>query len=362
MMRFLLSLLTVPLSAVWYVMAVVRGKLFDWGIFPSETFGVPTICVGNIAVGGTGKTPHVEYILRLLHDQGYRVAMLSRGYGRQTRGYVLADGTRTAAEIGDEPFQISRNCPYATVAVCEKRVTGIRHLLQLRPRPEVIVLDDAYQHRYVRAGLNILLTEASRLYTHDHLLPWGRLREPAGAACRADAVVVTKCTAGQRPVLPVAPRQQLYYSRIDYTSNYPLVPSQESVSQSYAGRAVLLIAGIAHPEPLRTYIEQQGAIQVQVLAFPDHHNFVPADYSRMQQAWQQLQKHPGGTLPPLAVTTQKDASRLAHQLQALPEDLKNQLYVQPIGVRVTEAEAGQETFNLMILNYVSKNSRNSGVD
>ena len=178
-MHSLLRLPLMPLSLLWAMVAWLRGKLFDWGVLPSRSFPLPVICVGNLAVGGTGKTPHVEHLLRLLHAEGYRVAMLSRGYGRRTKGFRLARPGHTAAHIGDEPLQMMRNCPFATIAVCESRVEGMRRLLELPDAPQVVVLDDAYQHRYVRAGLNILLTEASRLYTTDHLLPWGRLREPA---------------------------------------------------------------------------------------------------------------------------------------------------------------------------------------
>lgn len=361
-MRLLLSLLTVPLSLVWYTIAVVRGKLFDWGILHSESFEVPTICVGNLAVGGTGKTPHVEYILKLLHEQGYRVAMLSRGYGRKTKGFVLADEAKTALEIGDEPYQIRQNCPFSTVAVCEKRVDGIRQLLNLTPRPEVIVLDDAYQHRYVKAGLNVLLTDASRLYTNDHVLPWGRLREPARAACRADLVVATKCAPEQRPVLEILPGQILYYSRICYTENYPIDPAALRCPVSYAGRTVLLIAGIANPRPLQQYLKQQGAVRIQVLAFADHHDFTADDYDRIHRVWKQIKAEAGSEQGPIAVTTQKDASRFLNKLQVLETDLKSHLYVQPISVVLTNARAGQETFNFKIVEYVSKNSRDGRVD
>ena len=361
-MRFLLSLFTAPLSLIWYAVAVCRSKLFDWGILPSERFDVPTICVGNLAVGGTGKTPHVEYILNILHEQGYRVAMLSRGYGRKTKGYILSDGTQTAAEIGDEPFQIQQNCPYATVAVCEKRVVGIRQLLALTPRPEVIVLDDAYQHRYVQSGFNVLLTDAARLYTHDHLLPWGRLREPASAAHRANLVVVTKCKSGQRPILPILPEQTLYYSSIKYAKNYPIDVAQPLVSVSYDGRAILLIVGIANPAPLQTFLQEQGAVLVRVVSFADHHAFTAADYDRIHHEWQHLLALCPTSVSALAVTTQKDASRFVNHLQFFQTDFKSKLYVQPISVSLTNAEAESNTFQNKILNYVSKNSRNRSMD
>lgn len=358
-----LSLLTAPLSLLWGAVAVTRGKLFDWGVYASREFDIPLICVGNLAVGGTGKTPHVEYLLKMLHAEGYRVAMLSRGYGRKTKGYVLATDRHTAAEIGDEPYQIRQNCPFATVAVCEKRVVGVEELLKLRPELDVIVLDDAYQHRYVKAGFNILLTDSHKLYTHDHLLPWGRLREPASAACRAQAVVVTKCTEGCHPALEVLPGQALYYSEICYGNIYPISSAAVAESTDYSGKTVLLIAGIANPRPLLQYIESKGAAKVKVLSFPDHHAFTAADVQKMNAVWNKSRAAAdadGGKV--MAVTTQKDASRFAEILTSLDSELTKNMYVQPITVRVTAAQEGQQTFHTKILQYVSQNSRNSSVD
>lgn len=362
-MTSLLPILTAPIACIWAVVAVVRGKLFDWGILPSERYGLPVICVGNLAVGGTGKTPHVEYLLNLLHSNGYRVAMLSRGYGRKTRGYILADDSHTATDIGDEPFQIRQNCPYAVVAVAEKRVVGMRELLRLEQPPQVVVLDDAYQHRYVQAGFNVLLTEARRLYTADHLLPWGRLREPASAARRAQAIVVTKCRPGERPPLLVLPHQQLYYSEICYAGNYLFQSGPASQSRVYKGQHILLVAGIANPAPLRTYLESQGAAHVEVLAFPDHHCFTEADARRISRAWNDLSgrfSSHGETL--MAVTTQKDATRLGGIFGVFSQTLQARFYVQPIAVRVSTAHSSQASFNQKLLEYVRTNQGNRCMD
>ena len=357
-MHPLLRLPLMPLSLLWAMVAWLRGKLFDWGVLPSRSFPLPVICVGNLAVGGTGKTPHVEHLLRLLHAEGYRVAMLSRGYGRRTKGFRLARPGHTAAHIGDEPLQMMRNCPFATIAVCESRVEGMRRLLELPDAPQVVVLDDAYQHRYVRAGLNILLTEASRLYTTDHLLPWGRLREPASAARRAQAVVVTKCRSGQWPDLKVAPGQLLYYSRIAYGALLGWCGDAGRVSQDMRGARVLLLTGIARPEPLRRHLLESGAAEVRCLSFPDHHAFDRRDAARINRSFAQL---PGACV----VTTQKDAVRLQAIAPHLDAALLARLYVQPITVELSaspQAAAGSPTFNQMILQYVASHSRNRCMD
>lgn len=371
----LLSVITAPLSLVWQCVACTRGWLFDHGVLKSESFACPVICVGNLAVGGTGKTPHVEYVLRLLHAAGWRTAMLSRGYGRKTRGYLLAADAHTAAEIGDEPYQIRQNCPFATVAVCERRVEGIRRLLQLQPAPQVIVLDDAYQHRYVKAGLNILLTDARRLYTHDHLLPWGRLREPASAARRAQLVVVTKCREGERPHLQVAEGQSLYYSEICYAplhlwrqssaSSLPLAhtPAATVGDSVYASRHVLLVAGIANPAPLAEYIRSQAAAEVTVIAFPDHHDFSARDAERINRAWREVcARVQDGAETAVAVTTQKDVTRIGGIFPLFSPGLQARFYVQPITVRVVGADTQTTNFNHKIIEYVRENQRNRCVD
>lgn len=359
-----------PLSALWYVVATLRGKLFDWGLLPSRSYDMPVICVGNLAVGGTGKTPHVEYLLNLLHKKGCRVAMLSRGYGRSTKGFVLANMGHKASDIGDEPCQMLRNCPFATIAVCERRTEGMARLLALPNPPDVVVLDDAYQHRYVKAGLNILLTDARRVYTHDHLLPWGRLREPASAAKRADIVVATKCGACGCPELPLEPRQNFFLSRIVYGELTPFKASCERVGEKgntdsgqllpngekVKGKTVFLITGIASPASLRAHIVEEGACEVRMATFPDHHAFSAADAIYINKEWNACGKEA------VAVTTQKDAMRLEAIFPMLDERLRLHLFVQPISVVVEDRERNRESFNQIILKYVSQNSRNRGMD
>ncbi len=351
----LLTPLTLPLSLVWHAVASTRSWLFDVGVLKQRSFATPTICVGNLAVGGTGKTPHVEYILRLLHEEGYNVAMLSRGYGRRTRGFVLAErGRHTAADVGDEPFQVMQNCPFATVAVCEKRVVGMEQLEKLGPEVDVVVLDDAFQHRYVKPGLSILLTDAHRLYTHDHLLPWGRLREPRSAATRADVLVVTKCTGSERPFLPKQDGQSLFYSKISYGCPQYAEEAKSAEQPRLTGQSVLLIAGIANPQPLVDYLQECGAT-VTLAEFRDHHNFTSADAERINRLWKDV----GGTL---AVTTQKDISRLREIYPLLDNNICDNMVVQPIRVEIEPDVHNSLSFNKIIIDYVRANKRNSRLD
>ena len=348
--RALFTCVAAPLSILWAMVVKVRAWLFEVGIYKQTSFPLPIICVGNLSVGGTGKTPHVEYLLRLLHAEGYQVAMLSRGYGRKTKGFLLANAQTTAAELGDEPLQVSQNCPYTTVAVCEKRVVGIRKLMKLRPEIDVIVLDDAYQHRYVKAGFNVLLTDSHRLYTHDHLLPWGRLREPASASRRAQVVVVTKCQQSERPVLQVAANQRLYYSQIVYADLEKVgeKSGQRSGANVCKARSVLLIAAIANPVPLREWLLSQGASEVVLAEFRDHHDFNASDAQRIHRLWTDNRCQ-------IAVTTQKDIERLGIIKHLLPQSLQDNLYVQPITVKVDAAQNNQISFNQTILQYVRTN-------
>ena len=349
-----LSIITCPLSMVYALVVRVRSFLFDRGWLRSKAYSLPVICVGNLAVGGTGKTPHVEYLLRMLHAEGYKVAMLSRGYGRKTKGYLLADPRQhTAAEIGDEPFQMMHNCPFATIAVCEKRTYGIERLLELHPKIDVIVLDDAYQHRYVKPGFNVLLTDAHRLYTYDHLLPWGRLREPSKAAKRADAIVITKCLKDEKPVLPIEENQRLFYSLIIYAQPRTIGGDEMNVSL-YEGQRILLIAGIANPKPLVSYLQSKGA-DVVLADFPDHHAFNKTDAKRINEMW--LDQH-----CTLAVTTQKDSARIDTIYEHLSSAITNHLLVQPITVEVKDTNDNKQSFNQIILQYVGTNKRNCKLD
>ncbi len=337
----------------------VRNRLFDWGVLKSSGFDIPLISVGNLAVGGTGKTPHTEYLIRLLGDK-YRVAVLSRGYGRRTSGYLLATPHSTAQTIGDEPYQMYAKFPALTLAVDEDRCRGIRNLLALNNPPVgVILLDDAFQHRYVKPGLSILLTDYHRLFCDDAMLPAGRLREPVSGKNRAQIIVVTKCPADIKPIdfnivakrLNLYPYQRLYFSTFRYGNLRAVFPSgreEERPLSSLGSVSVLLLTGIASPaslfEKLREY-----AREVESLAFSDHHEFTQRDMELVAERFNALKGER------LVVTTEKDAVRLIHH-SSVDEGLKPYIYALPVEVEILQDK--QDKFNQHIINYVRKNTRN----
>ena len=349
-----------PFSLLYGTGVAVRNRLFDWGVLPSREFPLPVICIGNLTVGGTGKTPHTEYLVRLLRHR-FRIATLSRGYGRATKGFVVADGNATASKIGDEPYQMFRKFPDVTVAVDERRCEGIGRLMCAGKNIEVIVLDDAFQHRYVRPGLSIVLTDYRRPVYRDVLMPAGRLREPACGLRRADMVIVTKCPADMdteereriRRKLHLEPRQDLFFTTLAYGNLEPLFADTPPRSLSdIHEEEILLLTGIASPAML---IETLGTCcrKVTPLVYPDHHVFSADDMKRLETEFRQL----SGTKR-LIVTTEKDAARLVSHL-ALSEWLKPYIHTLPVEVRFLYNE--EETFNSKIIEYVRKDSRNSSL-
>lgn len=342
--RFPLYRILTPLAGIYGGIVRLRNFLFDRGILSSKHFPVPMICVGNLALGGTGKTPHVEYLIRLLSPH-YRVAVLSRGYKRKTKGYLLADTRATSETIGDEPYQLKRKFPQLIVAVAEKRQEGMRQLLALptKERPEVVVLDDAFQHRYVTPSLSILLTDSHRLYSRDHLLPVGRLREPASGVRRADAVIVTKCDTlpsatdreALRKELGLQEAQPLFCSTIRYGELQPLFPDEAPMRslRSLHTTEVLLLTGIAHPAPLERMLRLHTT-QLHAMAFPDHHAFQEADARRIQAELIRQKAQEA-----ILIVTEKDAARLVGS-NWLPAAWRRRLYVLPIEIGF-EAEEQQ---------------------
>lgn len=265
------KLILLPLSKVYGAVTCVRNWLFDINVLRSREFPVPVVVVGNIAVGGTGKTPHTEYIVEHLRHS-YHIGVLSRGYKRSTKGFVMAGPESTAREIGDEPYQIYRKYGReVTVAVCEDRCKGISEMLRLDPAINLLVLDDAFQHRYVKPTFSIVLTEYSRPLTSDHLLPYGRLRESAKGLSRADMVVVTKCPPALSPLqyklfekeLKLFPYQSLYFSKLVYGGLVPLFPSQsqQKVAMQWLTRddVILAVCGIGNPRPFVKYLKSFNA-------------------------------------------------------------------------------------------------------
>lgn len=350
-----------PLSWLYGLGVRFRNFLFDVGILKSHSFAVPVISVGNITVGGTGKTPHIEYLVRLLQQQG-RVAVLSRGYKRKTRGFVVADEHSTARDIGDEPLQMKRKFPEATVAVDAKRVRGINRLTADDPQLDAILLDDAFQHRYVKPGINILLVDYHRLIIYDRLLPAGRLREPLRGKNRADVVIITKCPRNLMPMefrmltkaIDLYPYQQLFFSTIDYEPLRPLFPQDNNIgtrelSTLTADEHVLLLSGIASPRQLQEDLAPLTS-HLHPLTFPDHHNFRRKDVERINREFAAL------PAPKCIVTTEKDAQRIS-ATEGLSDEVRQSLYVLPL--RITFMLDHEEKFNDKIIGYVRKNSRNS---
>lgn len=344
-----------PVSWLYALGVDLRNRLFDRKIIPSEEFSVPVISVGNLAVGGTGKTPHVEYLVRLL--QGNRkVAVLSRGYKRKSSGFILAGKDATSDSIGDEPYQIFRKFSAVQVAVDSDRCHGIRYLLGQPEaiRPEVILLDDSFQHRYVKPSLSILLTDYNRLYTRDKVMPVGRLREPAKGAERADIVVVTKCpgtlTSAEREQIAgelcLAERQQLFFSGYRYGGLQPLFPGAPCRSLQQIGEEgspVLLLAGIASPAGFVGYVRQFVSDPDRLL-FPDHHAYTSSDMKKISEKFHG-EIHPDKVI----ITTEKDAVRLMGNSE-LPEDLRRFIYYIPLEVEIKADES--ELFNQRIKDHV----------
>lgn len=336
-----------PLSWVYGAATWLRNRMFDIGILPQRSYPIPTICVGNLAVGGTGKTPMTEYLIRLLTAEGLHVATLSRGYGRRTKGFIIASAKSTAADIGDEPRQMKQKFPGITVAVCEDRCHGVEQLLrQTEPRIDVVLLDDAYQHRYLHAGLYVLLTDCSRPYSRDALLPAGRLRESRHGADRAQMIVVTKCptdmTEAERrqtaSELKLHEGQQLFFSEIRYMADISC-------------KDILLLTGIANPAPIEAYLRSEGA-DVRTLAYPDHHRFSDKDVQRIAEVYAAIKGDSKAI-----VTTEKDAQRLEDIRNDELDNLKSHIVTLPIRVGIMGGK--EETFNQNILSYVRENQRSS---
>ena len=349
-----------PLSWLYGIAVGCRNLLFEMGVLKSKSYSVPVIAVGNITVGGTGKTPHVEYLIRLLKDK-VRVAVLSRGYKRKSRGFVLASPTSTMRELGDEPYQMKRKYPEIEVAVDKKRTRGIELLTsgeQAKPI-DAILLDDAFQHRYVKPGINILLVDYNRQILYDKLLPAGRLREPLSGKDRADIVIVTKCPKELKPMefrvltkqMNLYPYQQLYFTTLDYEPLVGVFAQQTLPLDQLKDRHVLLLTGIASPRQMRQDIEQTMApASITPLSYGDHHDFRKKDIRRINETFASLPS------PRLIVTTEKDAARLACA-EGFSDEVKENMYALPI--KVSFMLEGEDLFNEKIIDYVRKNSRNS---
>ena len=348
-----------PLSWLYGAAVGIRNFCFDVGLLKSQAFDVPVIAVGNITVGGTGKTPHVEYLVKMLREK-FHVAVLSRGYKRKTSGYLLATNNSTMNDIGDEPMQMKSKFPDISVAVDKKRVRGIQRLTDNDEQLDVVLLDDAFQHRYVKPGINILLVDYHRLIIYDKLLPAGRLRESMKGKNRADIVIVTKCPKSLKPMefrlitkaMNLYPYQHLFFTTLHYADLRPIFAQASNIALSdLKGRPVLLLTGIASPRQMQEDLAPYAS-NITPLTFADHHDFSQRDVQRINDAFAQMTAE-----GKLIVTTEKDATRL-QLAEGLSDEVRRHLYALPVDIQFIQEEQAQR-FNDIITGYVQKNSRNS---
>ncbi|RZK57064.1 MAG: tetraacyldisaccharide 4'-kinase [Pedobacter sp.] len=344
-----LRLFLLPFSVIYGFIILIRNKLYDWGIFKSTKFDLPVICIGNLVIGGAGKTPTTEYLVRLLAD--YKMAILSRGYGRETKGFLLADENSTAKTIGDEPMQYFRKFKDITVAVCEDRVFGIN---QLKNNHDVILLDDAYQHRAVKAGFNLLLFDYASTQKFQFLLPAGNLREPWSNYNRAQAVLVTKTPLPLNMVDQIEVRrkidtridQRISFSSIKYGNLVHL--HTDETEEITAGNVIFLLTAIANPKPLEGYLAQFSK-EILKFEYPDHHNFSSENINNLITAFY---NHPGKQK--IIITTEKDSQRLLDYNFA---DLLLNLPIYYLPIEIELAPKDKFTFDKNILDYVANHKR-----
>lgn len=348
----LVKIILFPIACLYGLLAGIRNRLFDWKIIPSKAFPVPVIAIGNLSAGGTGKTPHTEYLASLLQSQ-YKVAILSRGYRRKTKGFLLADGSRGPAEIGDEPMQYLRKFPGITLAVDEKRRRGIEKILALKPDTQVILLDDAFQHRHVKPGKAILLTDYHHLYVDDYLLPTGLLRESARNARRADWIIVTKTPKIFSPItrrqlvkkLKPRPRQKIFYSYISYEQPVPLNICRQKTTAGPRHNYIVMFAGVANSYPFQEYLKSI-CNELIVIDFKDHHEYTERDLGKIIREYDSIISK-----DKIIFTTEKDAMRIdKKEFEPLLENLP--VYYVPIRIRFHDCD--EVRFDKMVLDYVQK--------
>lgn len=356
----MLKIVLYPLTLLYGLIITVRNFLFDSKAFKQHDFEVPVISVGNITVGGTGKTPHAEYIISLLKKQ-FKVAYLSRGYKRQTKGYILASQNSGVAEIGDEAVQIKQKFPDIAVAVCEKRVKGIQKLINdKRFEIDVIILDDAFQHRSVKPSINILLVDYTQPIFEDELLPVGRLREPSHSRFRANFIIYTKCPQTLKPIdqriirnkLDIRPYQNLFFTSIVYGEITPAEKGVKLFTNDMRKHAVLLITGIANPQPLIDYLTLQVG-EIIHLTYSDHFHYNNNELIKIKEKFDTIDSS-----EKIMITTEKDLVRIK-SVNKKPEAFIENLYYLPIEIKLLDKT--KDLFNTKILNYVTENRSNSKI-
>jgi len=358
------NILLYPLALIWGIVTGIRNFLYNSGVLKSVEFHLPVICVGNITVGGTGKTPHTEYIADLLRKD-FKVATLSRGYKRTSRGFRIASPASPVKEIGDEPMQIFRKLPDVLVTVDRNRVNGVNRILEEAPETEVIILDDAFQHRRITPGFSILLTDYERLIVRDHLMPFGNLRESAGNMRRADIIIVSKSPENISPIqrriivkeIDKPPYQNLYFTSMAYKDPLHVFGdisknAEEPDLSDSQNCGIILITGIANPQPFKEYL-QKSFKEIIHLSFPDHYTFREKDLQKIASEYQNLK-----STNKYLITTEKDAVRL-REFTNIAEPFKSAFFYIPIGIHFLNDD--KDEFDNLIVDYVRKNKRNNRV-
>lgn len=324
-----------PLAFIYNIVITIRHKMFDWGWLRSQKYDIPIICVGNLTVGGTGKTPVTEMLIRHLHEN-WNIAVLSRGYKRRTKGYHEAEVNKSFLEVGDEPKQIKLKFPDVVVAVCEKRTEGIAEIRRRHPKVDLIILDDGFQHRYVEPWVNIILIDYTRPIYRDHLLPWGSLRDKKTQLHRANYVILTKCPQDLKPIdkrivrksLKLFPYQKLFFTHTESEDIIPMFPDNAIKQTLNKEDNVIAMSGIGNPTAFRKGLSQKYNV-IDALEFPDHHPYRKRDLKAMQNA---LNDTPEGTV---IVATEKDSVKLRGS-RMIPQQIRERLYYLPIQVVFNE--------------------------
>lgn len=354
MKRFILYII----SRFYGLGIAFRNMAFNCNLLKSREFNIPIISIGNITVGGTGKTPHTEYMIRLLRNK-YKVATLSRGYGRKTKGYIEVATNSLSVKVGDEPLQMKRKYPDTTVICHEKRVLGIEKLLKRDrdDRPDVILLDDAFQHRYVKPGQNILLTDYNRLFTKDDLMPLGRLRELPAAKSRASIIIVTKTPRSIQPIeeriitkeLDIKPFQNLYFTTLKYADPRPVFPEELDLEiaaiEMFKEAEILVVTGIANPKPMYEYLSPLVK-KMEEMAFRDHYKFKAKDIRKIQERFDNIESK-----NKYIFTTEKDMVRFVDM--EIPTSLRKKMFFIPLEIEFLNNKRTE--FDQKIMRYVSEN-------
>lgn len=354
------KLLLYPVALIYGAIVGIRNFLFENKILKSKSYNIPIINVGNLSVGGTGKTPHVEYIISLIKDD-FKIAMLSRGYKRKSKGYRLANEEDNANTIGDEPYQVKQKFgDKIQVAVDGNRRRGIENLLE-EESLNAIVMDDAFQHRKVSAGLNILLTDFNRPFTKDHFLPYGRLREHPHEHRRAHIIIVTKCPKDMKPIekrlidkeIKIYPFQYLFFTSFEYGKLTNVFDPNDTMDLSdIHNKHVVSVSGIANNKSFKSKVQEE-ALSIKQMSYLDHHDYTSRDIQKIQANFNMIHED-----NKLIITTEKDAVKLKNH-DAWDDSLKKYVYFLPIKVVFLGNDKQEEEFKQQIIKYVKTNRRYS---